>query len=524
MRHLKKLVLRASPSSAFTSASLILLAAGLQAGCYQNVGSGSTEQDPLTCWGDPSTENTVSDCVVFARANASDSPGDGTREHPFTSLQAAIETATSAKKRVFACGSAPFEEPISITSPVELWGGFDCDTWRFTATAHAAVNGPPDLPALTITRDGAGALVTNVAFTAPSSAHPGGSSVGVVVDEVDAQTFLWRCDITVANGRDGLDGEPPEEPAQTGKNAAFLGQTGEPTSACTAIASVEGGDPGALDCEDGKSLGGKGGPGATAPNGTGQDGSDGMPLPQDNPMLFGVGGNGQSEVNDCSDGIAGAPGTAGPAGKGGETEGALTLQGITAVNGKAGSHGARGGGGGGGGGARSGVFCPSGPDTVQGPGASGGGGGSGGCGGKGGTGGMAGGSSIGVVALGGKLVLNLGTITVGNGGKGGKGGAGQPGGPGGKGADGGSSSGSGVSVTGCAGGDGGAGGPGGAGGGGRGGHSVGVAHFYPQPPIYNDVTTLLGKPGPGGLGGPTNEMDGRGADGKQKEIGQFSGF
>jgi hypothetical protein len=76
---------------------------------------------------------------------------------------------------------------------------------------------------------------------------------------------------------------------------------------------------------------------------------------------------------------------------------------------------------------------------------------------------------------------------------------------------------------GCAGGDGGTGGTGGPGGGGRGGHSVGVA-YNQDTPISNYVDTLLGEPGKGGAGGPTNETPGRGADGKVEEMGQFSGF
>ncbi len=316
-------------------ASLVVLPLGLAAGCYKNVdlteGSGVRT---LTCWGDPSADNTVAKCVIFARADAPDSPGDGTREHPFTSLQTAVDAAKSSKKRVFACGSAPFEEPLSIEAPVELWGGFDCGTWHYSETARASLVGPPDLPALTFTPNGSGALVVSLSITAPPSDLTGGSSVGVVVDNVYSQTFLWRCDITVGDGKDGKDGDPPVEPAEGGTDAAFSGQAGAPTDACVPVASVEGGDPGALDCEDGKSLGGKGGFGGTAPNGTGQDGSDGMPLPQDNPMLYGVGGLGQSESADCTVGVPGAPGVIGPPGDGAQTKGALTMQGIAPVHGK----------------------------------------------------------------------------------------------------------------------------------------------------------------------------------------------
>ncbi|MFO0588543.1 MAG: hypothetical protein U0441_13425 [Polyangiaceae bacterium] len=514
---------RALSAPPLVAAGLGLLAAALLPACYSEhtliVGSG----DQLTCWGDPAVSNTIEECVIFARADAGKDPGDGTKASPFTSLQAAIEAAAAHTKRVYACGTAPFKESVHVGAPVEVWGGFDCDKWLYTETARAHIDGPPDLPALTIGPDGAGALIVGFAIKAPPSELPGGSSIGVVVDKVDAQTFLWRCDISTSDGNDGVDGDPVTDPAKAGTDAAYAGLSGAPTPACTAAAQVEGGDPGTLGCEDGTTVGGKGGFGGTAPNADGQDGTEGAPMPADNPMLYGKGGAGESENDVCAPGAPGAPGAEGLPGYGAETAGALTLQGISAVNGKPGQRGARGQGGGGGGGARAGQFCMSGGNTVIGPGASGGGGGAGGCGGKGGNGGTAGGSSIGVLSMGGKLVLNLGSITVGRGGKGGNGSAGQPGGPGGKGADGGAASGLPLSEMGCTGGDGGAGGPGGSGGGGRGGHSVGVAYNSGNP-ITNYVTTILGQPGKGGFGGLGNEDLGKGKDGVSEETHQFAGF
>jgi len=512
------------------AAALATLAAGLLCACQlpetdtgttTGTTTGSTLSEyPFNCWGDPSSDNTTDDCVVFARADASDDPGDGTKAHPYTSLQTAIDEASKLNKRVFACGSAPFMGSFFIDAPIELWGGFDCtDDWHYSSTARSTLQGLPDAPALTLSMSAAGALIVSIATITPPSEKPGGSSIGILVDTVEKQTFIWRCDITVGDGRDGTDGDPPTGPAQAGADAPFAGEAGAPTDACTAAASVAGGAPGENDCDDGKSLGGQGGPGAVAPNAPGKDGQDGNPLPSDNPTLAGLGGDGQSGATACYDGTTGLAGMSGGIGLGADNPGHASVHGITAVNGKSGASGARGQGGGGGGGTQAGVFCSSGGNVVQGAGASGGGGGAGGCGGKGGNGGMSGGDSVGIVAVGGKLVINYTGMTLGKGGNGGDGAAGQPGGAGGKGASGGAASGLGASVSGCSGGDGGKGGDGGPGGGGRGGHSVGVA-YYTKQPLMNYVHAVPKYAGKGGQGGPGNP-NGAGYDGVSAEYSKF---
>lgn len=475
---------------------------------------------PFNCWGDPSPDNTIDDCVVFARADA-EGEGNGTKAEPYSSLQTAIDQASKLNKRVFACGDAAFEGAFFVDAPIELWGGFDCSDWHYSSVARTKIEGPADQPAITLSMSSAGALLVSLATFTPSSEKPGGSAIGMLVDAVEKQTFVWRCDITAGEGRDGLDGDPPTGPAKAGADAAFAGQDGAPSDACAAAPEVAGGEPGATDCDDGKSTGGQGGPGATAPNGDGQDGSNGMPMPPDNPTLAGLGGDGQSAAKACFDGATGATGMFGGSGHGAETKGHASVHGIDAVGGEAGTRGARGQGGGGGGGARAGLFCMSGNTPVEGPGASGGGGGAGGCGGKGGAGGMAGGDSIGILTLGGKLVVNYTTINIGRAGHGGAGAAGQPGGPGGKGASGGASSGMAASMPGCSGGDGGQGGPGGPGGGGRGGHSVGIA-YYSTKPVMNYVHAVPGDKGEGGLGGPGNELQGEGIDGVTAEYAEFT--
>jgi hypothetical protein len=508
--------------SQFTDLAMgIAVGLGLLSGCAPG-GSSSGGPDTLNCQGDPSQENTVEQCVVFAQATTASSPGDGSRAHPFSSLQAAIDTASSLGKRVFACNAGTFKEAVVLDAPIELWGGFDCDhDWHYSSTGRTTLEGPPDKVGITVSKKGAGALVVGWIVKAGKPEMPGGSSIAVAVDAVDKHTFLWRLDLFATDGNDGQDGDPPGGPAKAGGNAASAGAMGQPSNACVDASARAGGEPGTVECDDGKGAGGTGALGGAPPSGPGNDGTDGAPVPMPNAGL-GKGGTGESDASPCTAGLVGADGTSGTAGKGADTYGTALITGIKPVDGKPGAPGGRGQGGGGGGAAMAGMFCKAGASTVAGFGASGGGGGAGGCGGKGGNPGKSGGSSIGVIALSGKVRLIDITVTTGRGGKGGDGAAGQVGGHGGNGANGGASSGLAGSTDGCAGGKGGKGGDGGPGGGGRGGHSVGVVYTTPVPLV--NVTQFIGNAGKGGKPGPGGNDDGYGLDGVRDEQHPFGGL
>jgi hypothetical protein len=479
-----------------------------------------SDTDELTCFGDPSPENTVEECVVFVRSDASSSPGEGTRDSPYTSLQTAIDAASTSKKRVFACAGSSFDEAIVLDAPIEVWGGFDCERdWRYTSTARTTVLGPPGKVAFTVSSLASGALVVGLAITGADAIEPGGSSIAVAADAVETRMSFWRCDFIAGNGRDGKDGDPPDGIAPNGASAPDSSAAAA-TAACESEAEVSGGAPGSTECEDGKTVGGKGGDGGLPPGGAGADGIDGAPAPAPNPASYGIGGEGQSG-GACSDGIEGAPGDDGTNGVGGLAKGGISITGIKSVDGEPGKKGSRGQGGGGGGGAKAGMFCKVGVSIVEGAGASGGGGGAGGCGGKGGNPGQAGGSSVGIISLGGDVHLKDVTISTGRGGKGGNGAAGQLGGAGGKGGIGGAASGAGPSEAGCSGGVGGHGGLGGSGGGGRGGHSVAIVYLE-DVPSYDGLVDYVGDAGDGGEGGPDNEVAGRGAPGVRDEQRNFS--
>lgn len=458
----------------------------------EGAGGGDGDVGPV-CEADPTEDaSTVTDeCAVFASANAPPG-GDGTKEKPYASLAEAIANARG--KRVLACASGAFAESVTIDAAVEVIGGFDCDAgWTWSEEARSAIEGPADQIALTLAEGASGAKVRSFAVRAASATKAGGSSIGVAVADIEAE--LAQVGVTAGDGMAGADGKPPSELPHTGAS----GSTNTALRACYFTVNghtVYGGVPGVTTCEDGETSGGQGGPGGIPDmdDGNGQPGQAGTPLPD--PILPnspGLGGMGQTETGECEQGQPGrdgAPGTHGPGG----SDTVLALTGITGGDGAPGSSGKKGQGGGGGGGAKAGEFCGSPSSPLQGAGASGGGGGAGGCGGKGGGGGKAGGSSIGILILGTKLVLTEVAVAVGKAGNGGKGGFAKYGASGGSGGTAGAASSLGGSAC-----DGGRGGSGGVGGGGRGGHAVGIA--YAAAP--GDAPAVQFTPGTAGDGGIT---------------------
>ncbi len=102
--------------------------------------------DP-TCLGPLTPENVIEKCGVFARADADPALADGTREHPHPTLQAAIDEAAAAGKRVFACTVAPFEESVVVDKQQEIWGGVDCeDDWSYAETSRTTLTPPSSNP------------------------------------------------------------------------------------------------------------------------------------------------------------------------------------------------------------------------------------------------------------------------------------------------------------------------------------------------------------------------------------------
>lgn len=426
------------------------------------------------------------DCGVFVRADAANVAGDGTKDKPFKTVQAAIDGAKG--KAIFMCANDPFVETLSVTEPLYLYGGFDCTKgWSWDLAARSTLTGKADEIPISIAAGAKDAKIWNVAIKAANATKDSGSSIGMAIDAVSAS--LTRCDVTAGAGKDGTAGMSYTVSAASGASAAK-----NVAAACTqAFAAL----PGATMCNGVATDGGAGGLGGITgtDSGHGQSGSDGVA------GMDGKGGLGEGQPTAPLACVAGAAGTTGIAGKigssGKSTGNKLLLGGVTGGEGGDGHPGFAGQGGGGGGGSKAGLFCGA-AMMSPGDGPGGGGGGAGGCGGLGGGGGKFGGSSVAIVSLGIQLTLTDVTLTTGVGGKGGGGGVAQVGGTHGQGAIGGTKAIVGFNNA-CDGGNGGDGGAGGDGGGGRGGHSIGVA-FAGSPAAKPTVKFTGGAAGDGGLG------------------------
>jgi hypothetical protein len=435
-----------------------------------------------------------------------DDANPGTRERPARTFQRAIALARSGPKRVYACAEV-FAEAAVVPSGVEVWGGLDCgQDWLYLGGDHRTVLAPePDLVPLRVElgEDGGLSMLADLRLNAADAILPGGSAIAMMVLS-GAAVELRRSELLAGDGADGAPGQRGGEVPAKGGTPGASG-----AAACSADAVV-GGHSITTVCDDGHTIGGKGGDGNIT---TGAAGNDGQPEPVPNPIGFGLGGTGENGFA-CTTGEVGAPGPDGSHGLGARGDGArISIDGWEGQKGEDGGNGLPGQGGGGGGGSRGGsLYCGAGPKG----GASGGSGGGGGCGGRGGQGGGFGGASIGLLTFSRDVSVFSTSIVTGNGGDGGAGGLAQVGGAQGAPGIGGSSVG--ASHPGCWGGLGGKGGSGGYGGGGLGGPSLGVAHLHGQPPALHDSPIRTSVPGKGGPGGNQYVPDSAGEDGMKADT------
>lgn len=497
------------------SLALPVALAGVLTGCYEdNCELRGTcpvldmvPLDSLDVDCDPASELATDGCGVFVSAQGSDEDGTGTRYVPVRTINRALQIATTGHRTVYACAEV-FPDPVVMVANYRVFGGFDCARdWEpigLEKKTHVRVG--PGLSALQVLPGDGVAEIKDVAFEATDAMEPSGSSVAAILED-GANVWLERCDFIAgdgASGLDGLDGTFGSPFAKSGPN----GLAG--MNACLAD-GPQGGELVQVECDDGVwTMGGLGGPGGLESGGAG---TDGAPVPSQNPSGFGLSGLGESGDEGCTAGVHGADGVSGLHGLGGEGPGFLHAAGYMGRNGQDGAHGRPGQGGGGGGGARGGVaFCGNKPKG----GAAGGSGGAGGCGGRPGRGGTYGGASIGLAISDATVHLVSVRISTGNGGRGGSGGVFQHGGLGGFQGLGGH--GWGGSSTACAGGAGGRGGKGGYGGGASGGPSVGIAHTTE---IGTQDFSIIhqGLGGHGGHGGNPNWKDMGGDDGLTAPAG-----
>lgn len=444
--------------------------------------------------------------AVFVSPDGTDG-ADGALTTPLRSIDEAIELATSTQREVYVCNGT-FIEPVTITTPVAVYGGYDCENGA-RRTKDRAVVAPPHGVALTIQNVAGEVHVERLAFRAVDGVAPGDSSqAGSIVAAGDVT--LSRVEFKAGKGADGKPGAPGADASQV---APFSGAPGgnapttqcnlnSMTSACQSIPAAGFDATLTQSCQvNGVTSVQRGGTGGAGAN---------VWVAQNRPVHFGAasvtasggipgGGSYLSEGifkgyhyrQNGQGGAAGVSGADASVGFGSIVAGLYNASnwGTNATDGHPGYPGV------GGGNAVS--FSAAGEfiSTSFYVAAGGGQGGVGGCGGKGALGGGAGGGSIGLVVENSLVWIELSQFITS------AGGAGQNGHPGGKGQPGGEPGAAGTAANGAApskaqaGGNGGRGGDSGAG---AGGPSIGIVYLGTAPAI-SESTYVIGQGGRGGV-------------------------
>lgn len=451
-----------------------------------------------------------------------DAIADGTRAHPFRTMQAGIDAAKAAGKRVYA-SVGTYPEQITLADGVSMFGDLDVDQSWAVVSANAQVKAPSS-PAARADGIKTATRVEHIDLVAPDGSASATSSIALLATASPALTIA-SATIHAGKGFKGADGvegaQLTNSPSANGQdNSAALLEDCSRLSSNPTPCSTRHRTPasGGINTCNGAGLSVL--PTLGAPGGTGigdavvassttffefagqyymtptylatNGGAAG-------PAAGGVKGTGQGAV-----GASGAPGANGTNGASAAAAGMITEQGFVPADGSAGTNGGSGQGGGGGAGydyiTQDSTSFASGDAIYF---ANGGGGGAGGCPGLAGTSGKGGGASIAIIAAESPLTLDACILQASDGGDGGAGTFGsQPtaGGSGGLDQD----------PLACRsprvclhnyvshdGGNGGSGGSSGWSGSGAGGSSIGIAYRGGQVVLVNGTAPTIGNAGKG---------------------------
>ena len=408
--------------------------------------------------------------AIFASPRGKDAD-PGTKAKPKREIRAAVAAAAGNDRYVVAAAGS-YAHVTAVTG-IDLYGGYDPDTWARKASLVTAIAGSPEA----VLADGARDVTLQLLSVRGSS--NGASAYGIRAI-ANSDLRLQRVTVIAGGGGAGLLGRTGRQGRPGGPG--LQGDKGACDSFVRAIGGAGGDSPVGRD-------GGRGG------NAYYQiKGQDGAPGVVGTPG--GKGGSGGQPASGGRTGANGANGVPGTRGAGGNSSTAFATTTWRGVDGGEGVYGGpgNGGGGGGGGGGQTGAF------VVDGSGNAGSGGGGGAEGGRGGEGGSAGGGSFGVYLHNSTIRVEAGSIAAGDGGAGARGGAGGAGGTGGPGYPGRAYCVDEVGRGGASG-RGGDGGEGGGGGGGAGGPSIGVMKVGASSAILSATAVTVGAGGPGGAHG-----------------------
>jgi hypothetical protein len=159
-----------------------------------NASSGSS-----ACVASKSKSPIADSCGIFVSSSLGNDMGNGTKAKPYKTIGAAIAKASG--RRVYACAEL-FTEAVTISSAVELYGGFDCShNWTYDGANRTSLTAAADAIPMIVA---SGAAIHDFAIEAADATVAGGSSIAVLDNGADLS--LENVDLRAGAGVAGMPG------------------------------------------------------------------------------------------------------------------------------------------------------------------------------------------------------------------------------------------------------------------------------------------------------------------------------
>lgn len=184
--------------------------------------------------GGPADTSELTNALGVFVAKNGDPAANATREHPITSIQAAIDLAKRAGKRVYVCGGT-YTEAITMADSISLIGGLDCtaNEWR-TGGPVTRIEAPTS-PAMRASDITSPTRIEGIELLAPNAAAPSASSIGLIAVHAPA-LVIARASIIAGNaakGEDGNDGAQLTQSDTAARGQNLLAASECPGEKCT---------------------------------------------------------------------------------------------------------------------------------------------------------------------------------------------------------------------------------------------------------------------------------------------------
>ena len=141
---------------------------------------------------------------VFVTSSLGSASGDGSREHPLASMNAALALASTNHMRVYACAET-FAESIALADGVDTFGYFDCQNgWTVNTASHAKIQSPTT-PAATATNIASPTRIEAVDIIAPDFVDQSKSSIALLANASPGLTIKGAT-IHAGTGGQGASG------------------------------------------------------------------------------------------------------------------------------------------------------------------------------------------------------------------------------------------------------------------------------------------------------------------------------